>query len=700
MKPSFNWRTEEESDDWAEISPNNPRPPRRGNRPLIFTLSLVLLAVMMIASLVIRRQNAAIARITDDVTAVFAITQQAATSHDAELYAQLISPQDRVWYATQLRLFANGRPLGRASLGLEPVPFAVPTPAITLSPDLRQAELTFAVPYTAVADLGISAPINLKQTAVYRQQNARWLQAPPDETFWGEPATQQIGLVSLSYPARDAAIALRLGQDLAAELNGLCASLRGSGCPSYLRVPLEFSTDPASLANLTDLKTPVWNGRAYRLPAPTLIGLPTDEVSYLAFYRGLTRRIAQTVRAQVYAPVSLPDQTVQTLCYTPDAPGLRLFTYDLAQDTWTAVLPQTAFRSLMPLPNDQGVLVQKLPDSASNRLRLTAVQNTTPTDLINLPDPPSLLRPIGWADTAINDRPHLILQGADADLSTFYRWLDVSACQNATCRPQEVDGYPILSPDGRYTLLVDGSSLYVGNENGRIQQTLGVGFSPFWLDGQTYGFVRFEPQADNMQALVLANQVTGAEPAVLFTSADLLAVVAKTAAAAGAGAAAAAAADIFPKYVVRSPADSGELIIAASGIGDLAGNYYIFTYQLNDGLTLHLELDGAPNGNPAWLTPLGIPPFQLSPDGRWLILSKLRETWTFTLHNLARNESSILTTHYPPYPMRFPYYDWSGDGRWLIIADDGFLRLLAPDYNYERLIPYEFDACLFAAWSE
>ena len=687
MKPSFNWRTEEESDDWAETFPGNLRPPRRGIRPLIFSLSLVLVAVMVIASLVIRRQNAAIARITDDVTAVFAITQQAATRHDAELYMQLISPQDRVWYTTQLRLFANGRPLDRTPLGLEPVPFVVHTPTITLSPNLRQAELTFAVPYTAVADLGISAPINLKQTAVYRQQNARWLQAPPDETFWGEPTTRQIGMVSLSYPARDAAIALRLGQDLAAELKDLCASLSG-GCPSYLRVPLEFSTDPASLANLTDLTTPVWNGRAYRLPAPTLIGLPTDEVSYLAIYRGLTRRIAQTVRAQVYAPVSLPDQTVQTLCYTPDAPGLRLFTYDLAQDTWTAVLPQTAFRSLTPLPNDQGVLVQELPDSASNRLRLTAVQNTTYADLINVPDAPDLLRPIGWADTAINDRPHLILQGTDPDHSTFYRWLDISACQNATCLLQEVNGYPILSPNGRYTLLVDGSTLFLGDENGHIQQTLGAGFSPFWLDGQTYGYVRFDQQADGMQATVLTNQVNGAEPVVLFTNADLLtAVDAK------------ANAGIFPKYVAHSPADPGMLIIAASGIGDLAGKYYVFTYQLTGGITLHLELDGAPNGNPAWLTPLGIPPFQISPDGRWLILSKLRETWTFTLHNLARNQSKIITTHYPPYPMRFPYYDWSNDGRWLIIADDGFLRLLAPDYEFQRFIPYDFDACLFAAWT-
>jgi len=686
MKPSFNWQTDETNDDWTTPPPRKPA--QRRYRSLYFALIVVLLGITSAALYVNRRQHEAVARITEDVTAVFTTTQQAITRHDAELYAQLLSPQDRAWYAAQRRLFAAGLPLDRAPLGLQPVPTAVPIPVVNLSPNLRQAELTFALPYTATADLGIAAPISLKQTAVYRQQNSRWLQIPPDAAFWGVTTSEQIGLLTLTYPARDAAIVRRLGDDLADELAALCAELSDGGCPARQRVPLLFSTDPASLADLTDLNTPAWNGRAYRLPTPTLIGLPTDEASYQALYRGLTRRIVANFRTHLFAPFPLPNESLQTLCYTPEAPGLRLFAYDLAQDTWTAVLPETAFRTLMPLPDDQGVIVQELPPTLESAyLHLTSVQGTAAADLLSLPDTASPLRPIGWADTT--DRPRLIFQGTDAASAAFYRWLDVAACQSSACQPEEIAGYPVWSPDGRDTLLVDGSSLYLGDGEGQIQRPLGEGFSPFWLDGQTYGYIRFDQPVGDVIASVVGGLVGGGEPAVLFTSADLEAALDSAVPTA-----------VFPKFIVPSPAQPGTLIVGASGIGDLAGKYYIFTYEVNGGVTLHLQLDGSPNGNPAWLTPLGYPPFQVSPDGRWLVLSKLRESWTFYLHNLERNETQVLVTDYPPYPMRFPYYDWSQDGRWLVIADDGFLRLLAPDQSYQRLIPYEYDACLFAAWAD
>ncbi|MCA9874440.1 MAG: hypothetical protein KC441_12315 [Anaerolineales bacterium] len=687
MRPSFNWQTEEqENDDWAAAPPSRPASSKRGSRTLFFVLGVIMLTAAAAALYLNHRQHEAITRITQDVTAVFATSQQAITRQDAELYAQLLSSQDRAWYTAQRRLFAAGLPQDRASLGLQFVPTAVPVPAVDLSPNLRQAEVTFDVPYTAVSALGVASPIRLEQTVVYRQQNSRWLQNPPDAGFWGETTSSEMGLLSLTYPGRDTEIVLRLGRDLAAELTALCAELAGGACPPHLRVPLEFSTDPASLADLSDLTTPAWNGRVYHLPAPTLIGLPTDEASYQALYRGLTRRIVANFRTRLFTPIPLPDQTLQTLCYAPEALGLRLYTYDLDQDAWTAVLPQTALRTLAPLPNDQGIVVQELPPAQEpTRLHLTAVQGTATVDLLNEADMPGNLHPIGWSAAA--DHARLILQGTDARTAAFYRWLDVAACQSGVCQPQAVNGYPVWSPDGRYTVLVDGSDLYLGDGEGQIQQPLGEGFSPFWLDGQTYGYIRFAQAAGEASVGVVAGRVGSAEQEILFTNIDLQAALPRAATA------------VFPKYISPNPADSHNLIIGASGIGELAGKYYIFTYEANGDITLHLQLHGTPNGNPAWLTPLGNPPFQVSPDGRWLILSKLRDTWTFTLHDLAQNESQLLTTHYPPYPMRFPYYDWSGDGRWLVIADDGFLRLLAPDYDYERLIPYDFDACLFAAWS-
>jgi voltage-gated potassium channel Kch len=36
--------------------------------------------------------------------------------------------------------------------------------------------------------------------------------------------------------------------------------------------------------------------------------------------------------------------------------------------------------------------------------------------------------------------------------------------------------------------------------------------------------------------------------------------------------------------------------------------------------------------------------------------------------------------------------------RWLILVDDNFLRLVAPAYNYERLITHDLKACSQVAW--
>jgi hypothetical protein len=118
---------------------------------------------------------------------------------------------------------------------------------------------------------------------------------------------------------------------------------------------------------------------------------------------------------------------------------------------------------------------------------------------------------------------------------------------------------------------------------------------------------------------------------------------------------------------------------------------------------LRLQRNSAPYGTPSLLTPTGYPPFLLSPDGRWLMISELTEpqtnSWTFQLHNIAQNSTNLLTANFPAYPARYPFYDWTADGQWLLIVDDGFMRLVAPGHDYQRLVPYEFDSCLFTAWA-
>ncbi len=78
----------------------------------------------------------------------------------------------------------------------------------------------------------------------------------------------------------------------------------------------------------------------------------------------------------------------------------------------------------------------------------------------------------------------------------------------------------------------------------------------------------------------------------------------------------------------------------------------------------------------------------------------LKETdnWVIHLYDTIREETKKFTLNYPSYPAPFPFYDWSADGTWLILVDNGFLRLMAPSYDYERIITHHYDACRYAAW--
>jgi hypothetical protein len=88
--------------------------------------------------------------------------------------------------------------------------------------------------------------------------------------------------------------------------------------------------------------------------------------------------------------------------------------------------------------------------------------------------------------------------------------------------------------------------------------------------------------------------------------------------------------------------------------------------------------------------------------GSWLSLSRLEDQenniWRVYVHDIARNETRTYAARYPLYTFRYPFYDWSADGDWLILVDDGFLRLIAPAYDYHRLILHDLHKCSHVAW--
>lgn len=84
-------------------------------------------------------------------------------------------------------------------------------------------------------------------------------------------------------------------------------------------------------------------------------------------------------------------------------------------------------------------------------------------------------------------------------------------------------------------------------------------------------------------------------------------------------------------------------------------------------------------------------------DGRWVSSSRssrnLVDSWLIYVHDTQINETNQYVVRYPASTIIHPYYGWSKDGNWLVIVDQNFIRLIAPGYDYERLIRHDLKNC-------
>ena len=316
---SFDWQTEDR--DWqedetprrgrprpADLPPLNEAlfdapeepvgmaaPARRGRRSL-FLLVIAALVVGLAAVLswqLARRATAAETRLTEEIAASHATVLDAARRGDGELFVSFLSGRDREWAEAQEQLVRRGGLLDRSAFDLAWTPAAPVSPTVTLSPDLRAAELTLPQTYEVAVGNGLTETVALQQTAVYRLGPDRWLFAPPDDTFWGETASVGGRYVRLTYPARDADLAEPLARDLDAALAEVCRGLEDS-CPG---LHLVLSTDPASLIPYT-VPISTWGGGSeIIMPTPTLFGRPVDDAGRRALSRVYAARVVAAAAA-------------------------------------------------------------------------------------------------------------------------------------------------------------------------------------------------------------------------------------------------------------------------------------------------------------------------------------------------------------------------------------------------------------------
>lgn len=281
MPENFEWQAE---DDVAWDFPSPPaRPAGRKRRRLLLAVPLLAALLLVAGALLVRRLGRQVEEATvtveEEVRASHDFIHQAAAGEDVELFSTYLSGRDSGWSEAQERLVAGDALLARPAFGLTLVPEARRVVSVTVAPELNAAELVAEQAYAIDIGGGLTETIWLGQTEVYRLGPNRWLLAPPDGEFWGETMTSRGHFLTLTYPVRDEAIGRRLAVDIESKLAEMCAALPGLACPDDLKVTVTLATTPQSLLPLLEARALLEGGRRLVLPAPTLVGLPTDRKS-------------------------------------------------------------------------------------------------------------------------------------------------------------------------------------------------------------------------------------------------------------------------------------------------------------------------------------------------------------------------------------------------------------------------------------
>jgi hypothetical protein len=207
---------------------------------------------------------------------------------------------------------------------------------------------------------------------------------------------------------------------------------------------------------------------------------------------------------------------------------------------------------------------------------------------------------------------------------------------------------------------------WLGDADGQIIAELGRGYAPFWLDGQTYGYVRLGLSG---RGEVVTADINNDAPYVLLNLDELFGQLPGPD----------SYLPVFIANVQVNPTTPGKLLITI--------------VNEEDTILLHFERMNERtvviNESPIFTS--------FAPDGRTLILDKPfdqsgRRTLVLT-HDTIEVGQQVVPTNSGHIS-----YDWTADSQWLIISHPGFLKLIAPEHDYVQIIPHEFGGCDRVEW--
>jgi len=322
MSKNFDWTTEEDQ-DWEEYRPSPPEAPSPGPRwrRWLLLLFLALLVGGILAYQARREVSAVTADVQADILSSQALLEQAKERDDLEMFTTILSGRDAQWTVAQQTLFQRGLLWDRQPFGLNLLPTEAAVISVTVSPDLQSAEMLVERQY-AVAQTGDPLPdaretmtipsppttetVSLLLPLTFRRGEARWLLAPPTDDYWGNWRQADGHYITLIYPQRDEAVALRLLSEMDAQVKTLCRFEPAANCPGGWQLLVRLDTDPASLTAVTDPQNLLDPNPVFDLPTPSLVGLPVDETGYQILAQAYAGKVVNRAIVDVVAFAGQP----------------------------------------------------------------------------------------------------------------------------------------------------------------------------------------------------------------------------------------------------------------------------------------------------------------------------------------------------------------------------------------------------------
>lgn len=737
---SFNWQTEEDG-VWGETQPivvEQPAPEGRRWLPFVLVIVGIVVASGLLYWQVRGRIGGAENARNEDIVAASNVMVYAADNQDSSVLLSILPLENGPWTGIQRTLATNGLLLDRWLLGMkrngeEPV-----IKDIALSPDLQAADVTIEIPYQ-IQNQGRPETIRLQQVHHYQFLNEwRWME--PDSEYWGGVGNEVYEKYSFTalFPLRDKEIVRRIVNDLPLYLGELCNSPGLPACGFSLDILIQFEREPAILLDLAAktqengsyttgfIPTSLGSGRII-LPTPSLVGLPVDEAGYQALLRGYASHLLAAILSDLYkedccpegltfslflesemakrgigfwpppalereiaandSASRLPYRDVALLCTTAEREGFQLFRYELGSgELWTELAGRDIVR-IRSAPNGRGIIAQEV-EVVGEDVRLTRIiywYDNTARILYEETLPEPVLAATSWQVHDDEQRLLLVVPDLDSRVTTFTQ-IDLADCSDGSCPKavQEIIGAPIWSPDGIQYLSKSGNILWwrqpVGDK--LEQDPLGLGTAPFWLDDETFGFVR--TGENRFQEIVIA-QAGDEEMTPVLDSERLRALIGE----------AERPEKLMIGYVGIDPVISGDELTNWTILGfewfsnGTLGEAFIFSYDVgDDGLAVLLQTDQLHS-------------FNLSPDGRFLAAGLYDETldsWRVKIEPVQEGrEATVLPwrAEDKEVPLR---YDWTADSEWLFVLNEGVLTLYHSRTQRIQMAPPPVPGCVQAAW--